>query len=434
MHNAGLKKLPALGILVALAAALICATGLTTATQAYAASKPGKASIAKAYSKSCSGITVSLKKTKGASGYQVRYSTKSSMKGAKTKTATSRTFKLTKLKSGTSYYVQARAYKKSGKSKIYGAWSSKAKRAVTKITISDYSYPAEITLHSAYDFKGTISSNYKIKKVVGYFYNSSNKKVQRCSDTPNKKSYKLYCSKIDNNLTCGKLPAGTYTYKLVAYVNETHKTLISQAFRVKSSGSTNTNTSGGSKLAINYSKYNTTAKTIFNFCKSKGCSNEAAAAIVGNAQQESSLNPACTTGPVYDKNGKLDKKATLARQRSIGYGLFQMTNTRYDALKAYAKSRGKAMSDVTTQMEFLFMELNGYTLNGKRYYSEWFGSNYKINGTKVTVQSWKTWKNVDMATEAFCECYERAGKPLMAKRKAYARQALSLARQGWPLR
>ena len=104
-----------------------------------------------------------------------------------------------------------------------------------------------------------------------------------------------------------------------------------------------------------------------------------------------------------------------------------MTETRYDALEAYAKSKGKPMSNIYVQLDFLFMEFSGYTLNGTKHYSEWFGSNYKINGSKTSVDYWKTWKNIDMATEAFCECYERAGKPLMNKRKAYARQAYVLA-------
>lgn len=403
--------------------ASVAAGPLFGAEQAHAAT-PAKTKITKLYSKSQSGITATLAKKSGVSGYQVRYSTSSSMKKAKKKSSSSKTVKITKLKTGKKYYVQARTYKKSGKKIFYSSWSAKKKCAVTKITGSQLSYPAEITLGSAYDFCGTVKSNYAIKKIKAVILNSSGKTVQSVTVKPKKKSFTIYNSKIDNTLTCGKLSTGTYTYRLRVYVHNTSKRLVSQAFKVKSSGSVNTDTSGGDKLALSNSA---NAKIIYQYAIKKGCTKAAAAAIVGNAQQESSLNPTCTSKDVLDANGKVDAAATKKKNRLIGYGLFQMTETRYDALEAYAKSKGKPMSDIYVQLDFLFMEFSGYTLNGTKHYSEWFGANYKINGSKTSVDYWKTWKNVDMATEAFCECYERAGTPLMSKRKAYARQAYALA-------
>ncbi len=394
--------------------------------QAYAATTPAKTSIKKLYSKSLSGITVTLDKKSGVSGYQVRYSTKASMKGAKTKKSSSKTVKITKLKSGKKYYVQARTYKKYGNTIKYSAWSSKKSKSVSKISGSQLSYPAEITLGSSYDFVGKVSSNYSIKKIKAVILNSSGKTVQSVTVKPGKKSYQIYNSKIDNSLTCGKLKAGTYKYRLRVYVNETSKRLISKKFTVKKSGSVYTDTSGGTKMALSN---NSNAKIIYQYAIKKGCTKAVAAAIVGNAQQESSLNPSCTSKDVLDSKGKVDAAATKKENRRIGYGLFQVTGTRYDALEAYAKSKGKKMSDINVQLDFLFMELNSYTLNGTWHNSEWFGSNYKINNAKTTLSYWMSWKNVDMATEAFCECYERAGKPLMDKRKAYARQAYTLATQ-----
>ena len=64
-----------------------------------------------------------------ASGYQIRYSRKKSMKkGVKTKKIKGRKkYKSTikKLSRNKKYYVQVRAYKKSGKKIVYGKWSAK---------------------------------------------------------------------------------------------------------------------------------------------------------------------------------------------------------------------------------------------------------------------------------------------------------------------
>lgn len=66
-----------------------------------------------------------------ASGYQIRYSTKKSMKkGVVTKTIKGqKKYKKTikKLKRKKTYYVQIRAYKKSGKKIVYGKWSGRKK-------------------------------------------------------------------------------------------------------------------------------------------------------------------------------------------------------------------------------------------------------------------------------------------------------------------
>ena len=74
-------------------------------------------------------LKVSWKKDKKVSGYQVRYSLKSNMKKAKTvkvSKASAGSAKLKKLQSGKKYYVQVRAYKKTGKKTLYGKWSKKA--------------------------------------------------------------------------------------------------------------------------------------------------------------------------------------------------------------------------------------------------------------------------------------------------------------------
>lgn len=66
---------------------------------------------------------LSWKKIAGVKGYQIRYSTKSNMKGARTIGATSSAKYITKTLSKRMYYFQVRAYKMSGKTKVYGSWS-----------------------------------------------------------------------------------------------------------------------------------------------------------------------------------------------------------------------------------------------------------------------------------------------------------------------
>lgn len=72
-------------------------------------------------------LTITWKKDKAVSGYQIKLATKKNFKGAKTYTVKSyKTYKkvIKKLKSNKKYYVKVRAYKTVGKSKVYGAYSA----------------------------------------------------------------------------------------------------------------------------------------------------------------------------------------------------------------------------------------------------------------------------------------------------------------------
>lgn len=98
--------------------------------------KPSKVTLSSIKSKKKGQVAVTWKKLsskQGISGYQIAYSTKKKFQSAKyaagKKSAKSLTIK--KLKSKKTYYVRIRAYKKVGKTKLYGAWS-KAKRIKVK--------------------------------------------------------------------------------------------------------------------------------------------------------------------------------------------------------------------------------------------------------------------------------------------------------------
>ena len=104
----------------------------TTATQPTTAAKTTtkKVTVKKQTAKVKAGkkkLTVTWKKDKNVSGYQIQVATKKNFKGAKTYTVKSyKTYKkvIKKLKAKKKYFVKVRAYKTVGKSKVYGAYSA----------------------------------------------------------------------------------------------------------------------------------------------------------------------------------------------------------------------------------------------------------------------------------------------------------------------
>ena len=103
----------------------------TTTTATKPAVKPvKKVTVKKQTAKVKAGkkkLTVTWKKDKNVSGYQIKIATKKNFKGAKTYTVKSyKTYKkvIKKLKAKKKYFVKVRAYKTVGKSKVYGAYSA----------------------------------------------------------------------------------------------------------------------------------------------------------------------------------------------------------------------------------------------------------------------------------------------------------------------
>lgn len=106
--------------------------GVTT-TSKVVVSRPGKVSVKKVVrSKNNRNIKINIKKVKGVTGYQIKYSTNKKLKKAKTVTTKSVKKTLKKLKKRT-YYIQVRAYVvKSGNVKVTGDWSKIKKVKVRK--------------------------------------------------------------------------------------------------------------------------------------------------------------------------------------------------------------------------------------------------------------------------------------------------------------
>ena len=129
---------------------------------------------------------------------------------------------------------------------------------------------------------------------------------------------------------------------------------------------------------------------VWDYLIEQGYSAIQVAGIIGNMYQESGVNPARE-----ETNG-------------IGYGLVQWSFGRRQQLEAFAESKGKPVSDIYVQLEFLVKELkSGKQLYGT--YADQFNNPY----------------SVDDATEAFCWRFERPNKNYanMANRKAKAWEA-----------
>lgn len=95
---------------------------------------PKKTSLSSVKSKSAKKAVLTWKTVKNASGYRIQYATNSKFKSAHTTTvskATVKTKTISKLKRKKTYYFRIQPYKKSGNTKIYGAYS-KAKRVKVK--------------------------------------------------------------------------------------------------------------------------------------------------------------------------------------------------------------------------------------------------------------------------------------------------------------
>ena len=140
-----------------------------------------------------------------------------------------------------------------------------------------------------------------------------------------------------------------------------------------------------------------TAKAVWTFFTGRGFTKECTAGIMGNLQQESGMNP--------------------TRQQSgggPGRGICQWTVSegRFKSLKAHAASKGKEWTDLQSQLEWLDMELQGRDATTLNYLKKYVGG----------YEQFKQINDINKACKVFEDSFERAGKPMMEKRYAYAKQ------------
>ena len=128
-------------------------------------------------------------------------------------------------------------------------------------------------------------------------------------------------------------------------------------------------------------------KHAMEFFQSKGLSPHQAAGIVGNLMVESSLN------------------TTIKGDKGQAFGIAQWHPDRQKGLKLLAQKRGTDISDLDTQLEYVWEELN---------------NNYKFALNKILNS-----RNTKEATTAFMLHYEKPGIPHFEKRLKEAELLLS---------
>ena len=160
-----------------------------------------------------------------------------------------------------------------------------------------------------------------------------------------------------------------------------------------STGTADTTTpSNGSSPDI--SGISDTATAVWKFFTGKGYSNHATAGIMGNLQQESSMDPT---------------KKQYGGGPGRGIAQWTVSEGRFKGLEAHAKSKGKDWTDLQSQLEWIDMELAGKDSTTASKLKKFGG----LDGfKKATDYKW--------AVEAFEKSFERAGKPNYANRYKYA--------------
>lgn len=147
---------------------------------------------------------------------------------------------------------------------------------------------------------------------------------------------------------------------------------------------TSNNMSGGQTGSISSLSGSSTQAKVWNNLKARGLSDAQVAGIMGNIERESGF------------------KTNAKEAGGTGIGLVQWSFARANNLKAYAKSRGKAWTDLQTQLDFLWHELNT---------SEISALNALKRATSVT-----------SASNIFQQKFERAGVVAQGQRNAAAKK------------
>lgn len=142
-------------------------------------------------------------------------------------------------------------------------------------------------------------------------------------------------------------------------------------------------------------KGNSNAEMIWNFLKAEGFTDEGAAGILGNLEQESNCNPAKAEG-VYDRD-------VYEIPPTGGYGICQWTTKdRVDGLIRMAAQMGKPVYDMSVQLAFMRQEASD------------------PNSIFYCWDEMKKSTSIESATALWQTAFERAGQPEMSSRLQYA--------------
>ena len=126
------------------------------------------------------------------------------------------------------------------------------------------------------------------------------------------------------------------------------------------------------------------SQIVYNFYKAKGLNNNQIAGIMGNIQQESEFDTTATN----DSSG--------------AYGLFQWLGSRKTELQKYAKQKGTDVSDIMTQLEFSWNEMNS------------------TESKTLSMLNENKYSSARTIAKLFEQTYERSGGSEITKRQDYA--------------
>ncbi|WP_182103207.1 phage tail tip lysozyme [Niallia taxi] len=158
---------------------------------------------------------------------------------------------------------------------------------------------------------------------------------------------------------------------------------------------TSSTTPNIASTSSNYASGSSTEAAVWNFFKSKGFSDSATAGVMGNLRQESGLN-------------------TTARNPTSGAtGIAQWLGGRLTGLKNFAGSQGTSWTNLNTQLEWLWKELNGADATTK--------SIINSNGGMSAFMNMSTADSALLFEKAF----ERSGGSALGNRTKFANQYYS---------
>lgn len=162
---------------------------------------------------------------------------------------------------------------------------------------------------------------------------------------------------------------------------------------------------GGAKSSSGPANYSGSdnEEIVWNFLRSKGLSEICAAAAMGNIQAESGFNPG------IEEYGS-----------GIGFGLAQWSYGRRTQVEQYAADKGKPASDINTQLDFLWMEMDPSADRGSYASLQWGGGGYGWDGAGI-FSTFTSMTDLDSATILYCRAFERAGVEALDTRTKNAR-------------
>ena len=152
--------------------------------------------------------------------------------------------------------------------------------------------------------------------------------------------------------------------------------------------------------------------TNFKAFGNKPMTREQAAGLIGNAWQESQMNPAASQSSAINANSSnADVMALGKRNSGKAIGTIQWDADRRYYMAQYAESKGKHWSDLGVQLEFMFLEIEGTADYPDGAYS---------HGLLVKSGFPKHGESVEFYTEKWEKSFTRAGEPQLNKRIDYA--------------